>query len=224
MGCGPWQPCSLTCLALPSFIFSPWTHFWALERFCREGPLFPSEDEKMTSTLQSFPESQGKSIIFQHPRVPLSVDQKLIRAVVSASPTSSSPSGAEQGGAQARLRPRVSPEHGCPRTGFLLPGLELLLEGLGPWAAPSGLAGGVETHHQGYYSSQPGQSTQSLHPRHPRLQATLPGGPFSPILGPPQESFLALYTAPRWVYGQAIQDGCSFALCSSLALLVPSLF
>ena len=45
----------------------------------------------MTSTLQSFPESQGKSIIFQHPRVPLSVDQKLIRAVVSASPTSSSP-------------------------------------------------------------------------------------------------------------------------------------
>ena len=134
-----------------------------------------------------------------------------------------SPSGAEQGGAQARLRPRVSPEHGYPRTGFLLLGLELLLEGLGPWAAPSGLAGGVETHHQGYYSSQSGQSTRSLHPRHPRLQATLPGGPFSSILGPPQGSFLALYTAPRWVYGQAIQDGCSFALCSSLALLVPSL-
>ena len=70
LGFGPWQPCSLTCLAFPSLIFLPWIHFWASECFCRQGPLFPSEDEKMTSTLQSFPESQGKSIIFQHPRVP----------------------------------------------------------------------------------------------------------------------------------------------------------
>ena len=108
-----------------------------------------------------------------------------------------SPSGAEQGGAQARLRPRVSPEHGCPRTGLLLPGLELLLEASGPWAAASGPAGGVETHHQGCYSSQPSLSTQSLHPRHPRLQATLPGGPFSSILGPPQGSFLVLCTAKK---------------------------
>ena len=89
LGCGPWQPCSLTCLALPSLIFSPWIHFWASECFCRQGPPFPSENEKMTNTLQSFPESQEKSIIFQDPHVPLSVDQKLIRAAVSASPTSS---------------------------------------------------------------------------------------------------------------------------------------
>ena len=131
-----------------------------------------------------------------------------------------SPSGAEQGGAQARLRPRVSTEHGCPRTGLLPPGLELLVESSGPWAAASGLAGGVETHHQGCYSSQPGLSTQSLQPHHPRLQATLPGGPFSSILGPPQGSFLG---HPRWVYGQAIQGGYSLALCTSFTLPVPSL-
>ena len=58
LGFGPWQPRSLTCLALPSLIFLPWIHFWASKCFCRQGPLFPWEDEKMTSTLQSFPVSR----------------------------------------------------------------------------------------------------------------------------------------------------------------------
>ena len=87
-----------------------------------------------------------------------------------------SPSGTEQGGAQARLRPRASTECRCTRTGLQLPGLELRLEGSGPWAAP-GFAGGGEIgkrHPQGC-CGQPGLSTQSLRPCHPRLQATFPG-------------------------------------------------